>query len=725
MARRLGTLLVLAAAVILSAVSSASDLRRAPVTAPAAARLAGSSGGFDFCLRDANGSVFRFNSSTGAYVACGADGTYEQGFGVVTRDGDNIALSHRFTSGFLTGFESARATVNETTGHGTAALNALREGFSPYARVSIDDPNVGTGDCVACLSRSAVNEGFVNSFVVPSNSIGLGNGVTDATILQSYSLNANFGGRLNRLVAGVGRNGAGSLSFQFTVFSDDHGQPGTEIYLGPTIHYDDFPALPTLGVVRQSLKIDPGAKFWAGIRWNPSTDPLYLAFGTNADAPLSPVYLCEPGHGCNSVTSSSVFSQLRSLYLSADVEYPTEYATGGFARYGDGESTDIISSKCDGSYRQIDVGLLKPLVELYAEGNPEASINPSSYSDAFARITPVASDTGTGLDGFAKTRFGTTGFSAFSFATSSQLKFCTRPEDATDYACHSVTGYVPGTCGYTRIVGVTGGYEISCADAPADWIDRWFLQYDGTGWTSQPLNAVKSTPSIGSPEFGFPWYAASGSKLGVAYEYKTTAGRIEAQLVKGDSVIGTYTVDTDDPPAGFNPSLATRMAGDCTRRGLCVFGRYDSHTQSNVADMVDFRESPPEIKSWVLGPAPSGFGFGRAVNLGGRNGTALYASYATSPIANQYRLQLDSIDLKAYAKNTLSYDFGTGSGRYPLALSRERGEWGLGTREGIGALYSLTAGCAPARVGGRSSSGSSGGGVVFPCENAPAVGRRF
>ena len=505
----LRTLLV-PAAVVLSAVSTATDLRKMPVSPPAAARLAGSSGGFDFCLKDSNGSVFRFNSSTGAYVACGVDGTFEQGFGEITREGGIVTLSHRLTGGFLNGFESARATVDEATGHGTASLYALRENFTPYARVSIDDPNVGDSDCVVCLSHSAVNEGFVNSFVVPSSSIGLPNTVTDATILQSYSLNADFGGLLTRLVAGIGRNGAGGLSFRFTVYSDDHGHPGSEIYRGRTIHYDSFPALPTVGVVRESLKIDPGSTFWAGIRWNPSTDPLYLAFGTSAETPLSPVYLCEPGTACSSVTSSSAFADLRSLYLSADVEYPTEYATGGFVRYGDGASNDVISDKCDGSYRRIDFGVSKALVELYAEGNPEASINPSSYSDAYARITPISSDTGTGLDGFAKTRYGTTGFSAFSFATSSQLRFCTRPEDATDYACHSVTGYVPGTCGYTRIVGVTNGFEISCANAPADWIDRWFLQYDGTGWASHPLASVKSTPSIGSPEFGFPWYAASG-----------------------------------------------------------------------------------------------------------------------------------------------------------------------------------------------------------------------
>jgi hypothetical protein len=159
---------------------------------------------------------------------------------------------------------------------------------------------------------------------------------------------------------------------------------------------------------------------------------------------------------------------------------------------------------------------------------------------------------------------------------------------------------------------------------------------------------------------------------------------------------------------------------------LCVFGRYDSHTKSNIADMVDFRQSPPEIKSWSLGPSPSGFEFGRAVDLSGRKEIALYASYATSPVANQYRLQLDSIDLRAYVKSTLSYDFGAGPGKYPLAFSRERGEWGLGTREGIGSLYSLTTGCDPVRVGGRSDgTGSGTSSPPLPCEIVVPVHSRF
>jgi hypothetical protein len=296
----------------------------------------------------------------------------------------------------------------------------------------------------------------------------------------------------------------------------------------------------------------------------------------------------------------------------------------------------------------------------------------------------------------------------------------------TDFVCHPLAGYQQGTCGYTRIVGVKSGFELSCANAPADWIDRWFVSNNGSSWQSETLDAVKGSPSIGIPEFGFNWYAAAGSTLGVGYEYKLTSGLIQAQLLKGNSIVGAYTVDTDDPPAGFNPSLATRMAGDCTRDGLCIFGRYDAHTKTNVADVIDFRESPPEIKSWILGSSPQGFDFGRAINIDGRDGTALYGSYTTSPTANQYRLQLDYIDLKAYQKYTLGYDYaaGTGQGHFPMTLSRAGGDWGLGFDKGVGLLYSLTAGCQPARVGGRSSGNDSGTPHPgFPCQNIPLTQR--
>jgi hypothetical protein len=335
---------------------------------------------------------------------------------------------------------------------------------------------------------------------------------------------------------------------------------------------------------------------------------------------------------------------------------------------------------------------------------------------------------GTGLDGIAKTDYGDMKFAGLSYIANNILNFCTRAEDATDFVCHPLAGYVPGTCGYTRIVGRKLGFEVSCADAPADQIDRWFLTYQaGQGWSSQALNPVKATPSIGSPEFGFPWYQALSFKLGVAYEYKTTAGAIQTQLLDGNTVIGTYAIGTDDPPAGFNPSLATRTGGDCTRRGLCVVGRYDSHTGTNVADVIDFRDTPPEIKTWTLGPSPSGFGFGRSVSIDGREGTALYSSYTTSPIASQYRLQLDYLDLNVYQKYTLSYEYGAGGTKYPLSLSHADGDWGLGHARGVDAFSSLTAGCRPSEVKGHSpghdSDGSQGGSA--PCENLPLIQHRF
>ena len=173
-----------------------------------------------------------------------------------------------------------------------------------------------------------------------------------------------------------------------------------------------------------------------------------------------------------------------------------------------------------------------------------------------------------------------------------------------------------------------------------------------------------------------------------------------------------------------NELLSELWINEFTRNGLCIFGRYDAHMKTNVADMIDFRESPPEIKSWTLGPSPSGFDFGRAVNIHARDGTALYGSYTTSPIANQYRLQLDYIDLKKYQKYTLGFDYAAGAGKYPLSLSREGGDWGLGHARGVDLFYSLTAGCDPARAGGHSSSDNAGTSQPnFPCENAPLIHR--
>ena len=682
---------------------------------------------FDYCLKDPNNaSVLRFNSSTGAYAACGSDGTFEQGVGVVTTQSNGITLSHTFQNPALNGLESIHATVNPATGLGQATLYGSKEGVGKFARFVINDPNVhDASDCTTCPSRSAVTEGVIDSFIVPTSSIGFNsNPPTEVTFLQSYSLNTDFSGRISTLTAGIGRNGAGALSFQFVIYSDDHGEPGSPLYVGPLLHYTDFPALPTIGVVRQDIGLDTGPSFHVGVRWNPKTDPLYVPFGTNADAPLSKVFFCEPGQSsCDLITSISQFSQLRGLYFSLDYEYPGVHASGGLVRYQIGQPIDMISYKCDGSYDLIQTIKNYGLSRLYAE-NESNEFFPSAYSNAFARTNLISTSDGTGLDGPAESSYAGMRYKALSYVTNHGLDYCTRPDDATDFVCHELAGYQPDTCGYTRIVGVKSGFELSCANAPADWIDRWFISYNGSSWQSQALNPVKGSPSIGSPEFGFNWYAAAGWKLGVAYEYKLTSGLIQTQLTQGNSVIGTYSIDTDDPPAGFNPDLASRMAGDCTRDGLCIFGRFDLHTKTNVADVIDFRETPPEIKSWVLGSSPSGLDFGRAVNINGRDGTALYGSYTPSPVANQFRLQIDYIDLKAYRKFTLGFDYAAGAGSYPITLSRAGGEWGLGLSKGVDLFYSFTAGCQPARVGGHSSGNDSGAPHPgFPCQNIPLVQR--
>jgi hypothetical protein len=723
MSIRIRLVLITTAALCLARAAGAISSRDFVETRMIAPQIVAADGGFDYCLRDANGSVLRFSSSTGAYTVCGNDGTFEQGVGTISTQGSVVTLSHTFRSPALNGLESVHAIVNTATGQGQASIFGSKENAGKFTRFTINDPNVhDASDCSSCGAQSGLREGVINSALTPSHALSIANTVHDVTFLQQFSFNQDFAGQIIQFSAGLTRIGAGPLAFQLAVYSDKNGRPGDPIYLGPELNFATFPAAPGIGVVHLGVALDPGPTFWAGYHWNPSTDPLGVVFGTDDDAPLSKVYYCEPGQSCAPVTANSQFSTLRGLYLSADYRFPGLYSSGGLVRYGF-PSTDIVSEKCDDTYRRIDLGSFGA-VQLLAEN--ESRFAPGNYSAAFARISPITNVAGTGLDGVASTRYLDMRYSAFSYVTPSALEFCTRPSDATDFVCHSVAGYSPGTCGYSRMVGVMGGYELSCANAPADWIDRWLLQYNGSAWSTQPLNPVKGSPSIGSPEFGFNWFAASGSKLGVAYEYKLTSGLIQAQLTKGNSIVGTYTIDTDDPPAGFNPSLASRTAADCTREGLCIFGRFDLRTKTNVADMVDFRETPPEIKSWSLGSSPSGLDFGRAVNLDRRDGTALYGSYTTSPIANQYRLQLDYIDLKLYKKFTLGFDYAAGAGNYPLSLSREGGDWGLGHSRGVDLFYSLTAGCDPARVGGHSDGGdSSASPPAFPCEDIPSVRRSF
>ena len=165
------------------------------------------------------------------------------------------------------------------------------------------------------------------------------------------------------------------------------------------------------------------------------------------------------------------------------------------------------------------------------------------------------------------------------------------------------------------------------------------------------------------------------------------------------------------------------MGGDCSRQGWCIFGRFDAHLQSNVADYIDFTESPPEIQHWVLGPGPQGFGFGRAVNINGRDQKALYASYSLSSTANQYRLQLDYIDLKNYKNYSLGFDYTAAAGDFPLSIAREGGSFGLGHLRGVDTFYSLTDSCGFPNFRGRGTGTGpiSTGEPKIPCENLPPI----
>lgn len=684
--------------------------------------------GFDFCLTDStNGSRLRFNSTTGAYVVCGADGTFEEGVGTVTTSGSTVTLSHAFGNRAFHGLESVHATVNTATAQGQAYLNASSESRPSFRPVTIDDPNINdNGDCSACASLTAVSEGTINLTDTPTHVFFLNTTQTQLNVLQKYKLNPDFDGTLTRLVGGIARNGAGPLSFQMVVYPDSNGVPGsTPVYVSPTFDYPSFPAFPTIGIVHQdlSLRVDP--TFWAGVRYNPVSDPLYFPFDNAPTSPDTDVYGCGSGP-CQRITLSSVV--IRNLYLSADSKHTGLYQSGGFVRYGIPGTKEIVSDKCgDGSYEQINLGL-NGISQLYSENGAASTSEfpPTDFSKAFARIRPVLDVNATGLDGKADTRYGTNQrFSAFSFIGNNDWNFCTRLSTTTDYDCHTIPGFVSGSGGYTRIAGVTNGLEASYGNSVADQINRVFLQYNGSSWTAQPLNPVTASPSIGNPEFGFNWFQARSFQLGVAYEYKKTDGAIEAQLLNGNSIIGKYAIDTDDPPAGFNPNLATQMGADCSRQGWCIFGRFDAHLQSNVADYIDFTESPPEIQHWVLGSAPQGFGFGRSVNINGRDQKALYASYSLSSTANQYRLQLDYIDLKSttYKNFSLGFDYTAAAGNFPLSIAREGGSFGLGQLRGVNTFYSLTESCdLPSFRGRGTGTGSGGGGEPrIPCENLPPI----
>jgi hypothetical protein len=142
--------------------------------------------------------------------------------------------------------------------------------------------------------------------------------------------------------------------------------------------------------------------------------------------------------------------------------------------------------------------------------------------------------------------------------------------------------------------------------------------------------------------------------------------------------------------------------------------------------MLDFRESPPEIKSWVLGSSPQGFGFGRDVRIDGRDGTALYASYSKSPVPGQFRLRLDYLDLEAYKKYGIEAEYAAGGTKFPLSLSRSDGEWDLAHARGIDRVFSLTANCDPPKIDGRDGNGSDKNPSSGPpCGNLVPIRSRF
>jgi len=682
----------------------------------------GNSSGFDVCLN--NGGIFRANLTTGAYAACGTNGVFEQGVAEVTMQGGTATVKHVFASPAFQGLESLHASVNMTTGGGTAILNSRDEQHGTFPLVSIS-ATVGSSDCSACPAQTAINEGVINSFPIPTKAIGFGS-ATGLSVLQQYSLNSDFDGRIRRLVAGISRQGSGPLSFELEVRSDQNGLPGDLLYTGPSLTFSDFPAWPAIGVVSQNVeialnaRIAAGLRFWSGVHYDPHTDPIYLPFGTNADSPISKIAYCSDGV-CDLVTSNSQFTDARSLYLSADVQ-SNWLATGGAVVYGN-QPMEILSEKCDGSYYRFDYDGSK-LVQLYAENGPGASFAPTAYANAFARITPILSGQIRGIDGIAETRYNGTRYSAFSFTEGNSLEFCTRPRDSTDFVCHLVPEF-PGGGSFTRIAGVRNGYELSFGNATEDRIYRWMITRGPTAWDTQLL--VPLLGQIGNPEFGFPWYGVASSKLGVAYIYETSSALPQIQLANGNVFYGPFPLGTDVLPAGFNPNLASRMAADCTRNGLCVFGRFQTVSGKNLLDRVDFRGSAadPDIATWELGSGLSGLRFGRAVSFREKDGTALYASYTPSTTPNQYRLQLDGINLAKYTKFTVAYDFGAGAGNYPLSLSRADGEWGLAHKFGIDLLYKWDVGCEPAgRLRGRGSATGETGGTraPFPCE-IPIVGK--
>src|SRR5689334_13648503 len=153
---------LLALALVPAASAAATDVRILPIDPDASPRFVRVSPGgaaelgeiaqnpSTFCLAGSQG-VLQFDSTTGAYVGCGAGGFFEQGVGTVaTQSSGEMTLSHFFSSRALQSVESVHATVNPTTGQGSATFNARDETHGTFPKISITTSNVFANSCGGC-----------------------------------------------------------------------------------------------------------------------------------------------------------------------------------------------------------------------------------------------------------------------------------------------------------------------------------------------------------------------------------------------------------------------------------------------------------------------------------------------------------------------------------------------------------------------------------------------
>ena len=466
--------------------------------------------GFDFCLQDdATGAVLQFNSTTGQYVICALGGSFfEQGIGVVTTVGSVTTLTHTLRDRSFNGFQTVTASVNSSTNQGQAEIKASDENQGTFTLVSISDSNIKNNtSCATCLQLTAPVEGGINyTGTGLTQALGGNSTLTDYLVLQRYPLNSNFTGQATRPSAVIGRNGgAGNLSYRWAVYNDNNGTPGSQIYSSSPISLPGISGLPSTYLVNDLVNLPTQATYWAGLRWNPSTDPLYLPFDTNPDSPKTSVYVCSPIGSCDPLTGISGFSDVRNIDISLDWKYPTQYESTGLVRFGNGQSENIISCRSSCSYSQIN---LQPnrLVYLMAENGTGESFPPTNYSNAFARILEYDVPNLIGIDGFSDFKYGTIRIAGFSYSNGSDLFFGTRPEGVTNFVFHTLPGIPLGTYNYTRLAGISNGFEYSAANGPADRINRWSLQYGTSGWITTALDPINQ---IYGPDFGGPWYKAA------------------------------------------------------------------------------------------------------------------------------------------------------------------------------------------------------------------------